>query len=235
MFSCQLQEEKKIPPIDESMLTNLTDSGNYFNIDMLLSLGDRKWVEFQKCYPDINILSSENRERIFILAVRKGYLLLVEYALRYDVNPSAYNNMALRETALFGHSHIVKRLLQDERFNPINTDEFLYTSNFHGIVSQCYKYKPDDPSTGVSSAFRESSAYGRSDIVDMLIQRGLINQAQQDEAFSFACGCGCVNMVDYFLKNPLINPMMSNGKCLVTACQEGFTGVVRRLLQDPKS
>lgn len=87
-----------------------------------------KWLLFREAVDQENVELVDllirlgvdpSGESNYAISVAHDCLPLVERLLQdRRVDPSAYNNHAIRMASLFGHAQVVNRLLQDERVDP---------------------------------------------------------------------------------------------------------------------
>lgn len=130
-----ITEKKQVPLIGIGADgLSLQRSGDYFNIDILCVLGDPQWYNFNIYVGHLDILDSKDYEQLFIRGVTSGFLCLVDYLLKHDVDPSLYNNLAIRLAIARNYDNIVRRLLRDSRFKVNTHDDRVYYVNSYNTI-----------------------------------------------------------------------------------------------------
>jgi hypothetical protein len=116
-----------------------------------------------------------NDYQIFLNAAECGNLAVVELLLQNArVDPSAYDNYAVRWAAHEGHLAVVRRLLQDARVDPSANDNHAIgwaAQNGHlAVVERLLQDPRVDPSVEDNGAVRWAAVRGQLAVVDRLFR-----------------------------------------------------------------
>ncbi|KAJ3296945.1 hypothetical protein HDU79_005305 [Rhizoclosmatium sp. JEL0117] len=134
-----------------------------------------------------------------------GYLGMVNALLEDNrVDPSLYENRAVRLACSYGHTAIVKRLLEDPRVD--------------ATAKNC-------------SALLIATRNQYWSVIDLLLKvPGMDPTVENNLLLCVACAEGKLDIVEQLLKNSNVNPASENNQALIVACNRGHTQIVKKLL-----
>ncbi|KAJ3050748.1 hypothetical protein HDU99_008584, partial [Rhizoclosmatium hyalinum] len=120
------------------------------------------------------------------------------------VDPSLYENRAVRLACSYGNTAIVKRLLEDPRVD--------------ATAKNC-------------SALLIPTRNQYWSVIDLLLKvPGMDPTVENNLLLCVACAEGKLDIVEQLLKNSNVNPASENNQALIVACNQGHTQIVKKLL-----
>ncbi|KAJ3257803.1 hypothetical protein HK103_004271 [Boothiomyces macroporosus] len=148
---------------------------------------------------------------IFCGAAAVGDVQLVEFLLNdRRFNPNVLPGNPLIQAVKNGHFEVVKKLLSDNRVKPTEAE---------GL-----------PIDVVSLA----ATYNHTDIAKLLLNNSNVDVTIRDQYyFRYFVVQGNLEMVEYMLKTPLVDPAVLNNVAICDASFYGHFEIVTRLLQHP--
>lgn len=113
--------------------------------------------------------------KLWLRALQNEYTEVVKLLLEENlVDPSAYDNYAIRYASEKGDTEVVKLLLKDDRVDPASWDNYAirYASCFGyvEVVKLLLDDKRVDPSACDNYAIRDASYSGHAEVVRLLLQ-----------------------------------------------------------------
>jgi len=161
----------------------------------------------------------------------------VRLLLHVGVDPSVENNYVIIYASQFGHTEIVRVLLQDKRVDPSAGNNCVITwASGNGcteIVRRLLEDKRVDPSAGNNEAIRTASLWGRTEIVRMLLEDERVDpSAKNNEAIRSASFYAHTETVRLLIQDERVDPSAWGNEALRSALGGQSTEIVRMLSQD---
>ena len=138
-----------------------------------------------------------------------GYIDAVKPLLEdLRVDPTCYNNYAIKESSAKGHSALVELLLEDPRI---------------------------DPSANNNKAIIEACSNGHFSVVELLLQDPRVDPSyNKSYTFKMAVLGRYYNIMRILLQDPRIDPSIGENYAIEIACSDGRFDFVQQLLKDPR-
>jgi ankyrin repeat protein len=177
--------------------------------------------------------------KIFIEAVRKNMVDIVEILLYKGIDASYDNNNAIKTASLNGSTEVLKILLQDERVDPSdNYNKAIRNAIGEGhtdVVRLLLQDSRVDPSDNGNDAIRASIFNGHVDVVRILLQDKRVDPSvDNNHNVMMASYEGLADVVELLLQDERVDPSVDNNKAIRVASGNGRADVVELLLQDKR-
>jgi hypothetical protein len=169
----------------------------------------RSWFVLSKRIYILAFEAMDDNSKVKALeyACHNGLINLMERCLK-NLKIDLSGNTAIVDASWSGHVGIVKRLLQDSRFDP--SFEFCWS-------------------------IRLASLRGHVEVVDCLLQDSRIDPSALDNcAIRWAAERGHAEVVERLLQDSRVDPASQNNYAVGYAAKKGYTDVVEILLRDPR-
>jgi len=196
-------------------------------------------VRFLATQPDADITVRRNDP--LCRACENGDLDLVRYILSFEaVNKYARNGTPLRNAIVYGHLPIVKVLMEEYKVSTDNTSIVEAAANGHMKIIEYLLTYPD---VIVNTAVEDNPVFyaacnGHLAALKLLCElkgeNHHINLADNDNAiFRHAAGNGRVNVLQYLIDKPGVDPTACDNDAIKSAAQHRHMGAVRYLASLP--
>lgn len=179
---------------------------------MIESLNGSNNTDFQELYRDATEVPASERYQPSMLnlniACLTGNVLLIREMLAGDDVSPQYLPSEKYYWMAYGHTEIVKALLEDERFDPRDDDAF---------------------------PFLTACQYGWEESLQLLLEDGRVDpngHFGDDYPILEAVAVGSVGAVRLLLRDRRADPTIEDNHCVILAAERGYEKIVKLLLAD---
>eukprot|EP01134_Creolimax_fragrantissima_P001097 CFRG1097T1 len=152
------------------------------------------------------------------------------------LDASNNNSLALRVSALRGHTDVVRVLLKNGRVDPgEKQNQALYNASFHGhteVVKLLLESDGVNPMAEGNRAFLFACRKGNTEIIRLFLKDRRMRLQPHIRALGFACRGGHVDAVDLLLKDGRCDPTARTSESLRFAVHNRNSTIVELLLAD---
>lgn len=203
-------------------------------------------LEIEKSEVDIEminkIIKSGNlpTERDLISAAAFGHVELVKLFIeKYKIDPTAFDNQAIRIAANNNNIEVVEYLLGFEEVDPNTKDgKAIKISAEKGhikIVKLLLQDDRVDPSVESNYPIQMASFYGHVSIVNMLLKHPKVDPSERNNfAIRAAVEYGHVAIVNLLMKDERVDPSDNGNQAIKKASEKGYHNIVSLLLRDER-
>ena len=183
-------------------------------------------------------MANIEHQKRFEQAITNGNMVAVKLFLEDPgIDPTAYDNFAIRESSQMGHTEVVKLLLADGRADPAaNSNEAIRWSSFNGHTDVVRLLLADgraDPTAWDNLPIIRSSQKGHADVVKLLLEDGRADPTVRNNLIiSRSSENGHANVVRLLLEDGRADPTADDNWAIRLSSRQGHTDVVRLLLAD---
>lgn len=193
---------------------------------------------------NINARNGYYRETPLIIASRKGDIEMLDWLLQHGADTNSedrYSNTALMSACREGHTHIVRRFLQEKDIDPNRTTDSssaLVVASAQGnvdIVEMLAEHGTDlNVVTNEGTALTKAIEEEKIDVIDLLLRKGAnvnVTDFYDRTALHAAASIGRLDFIDRLIfhgVNP--NPPGTEQSPLMMACSQGFVEIAKRLI-----
>lgn len=198
--------------------------------------------KIKKIFPDIMIFvyfrDGVNNLIIYEFgwAIYNGDHLSVQSKLYNGINPSIFDNFAIKMASKLGHYSIVLIFLADVRVNLSAGNNYPIkwaTQNGHfKIVEILINHIIKSSKDLINNLLMVASFKGYDNIVELLLCHGADPKADNCKSIKYAAEFGHFDVVKRLLKDKRSNPTIEKNHVIKIASSNGFDKIVELLLQD---
>jgi ankyrin repeat protein len=216
---------------------------SFLDLERFLYLAKENHVsEFRRCLgsPESRDLAPQFKQEAFRIAVMPTFKkdIILELVKDGEVDPSCYNDAAIRYACKMGFDDLVELLIKDPRVESTLSDCAplrLAIVNGHFRVTQLLvKHPLVSPSGSRNESICLASGLGHVEIFTLLLEHGVDITTRDNQAMKNACTKGHVQILKLILADPRVDPSFSNNVALLLACKGGHVPIVQLLLQDDR-
>jgi len=238
----EIKRYAKGRPLVSSMIQKLNEDNFIEDLkhEMALMLEIEKPnvdMEMIKKIIETGNLPTENN---LISAAAWGHLNLVKLFIEeYDLDPTAFEDQAIRIAANNNNPEVVEYLLGFEEVNPnAKGGKAIKSAAENGhikVVKLLLNDKRVDPSIEANYAIRMASLYGEISIVHMLLKHPKVDPTDVNNwTIRAAVERGDMALVSLLMKDDRVDPSDGDNINIIEASKKGYFNIVRLLLKDDR-
>jgi ankyrin repeat protein len=216
---------------------------SFLDLERFLYLAKQNHVsEFRRCLrsPESRGLAPQFKQEAFRIAVMPSFKkdIILELVKDGEVDPSCYNDAAIRYACKMGFDDLVELLIKDPRVESTLSDcsplRLAIVNGHYKVTELLLGHASISPSGSRNESICLASGLGHVDIFRLLLKHGVDITIRDNQALKNACMKGYEEILKLILADPRVDPSVSDNVALLLACKGGHAHIVELLLQDSR-